>query len=98
MDWTDENINENHGQPCFWKKMTIDCDEHICRNRLWSCGDGQCILWHQRLVFQNFLSQNIGCLNLRNLNYMCELTSIMQGWTLANGLCWFFDDGYNDTL
>jgi hypothetical protein len=82
---------------CFSEKTTIDCDEHLCHHRLWSCGDGQCIYWNMRLVFQNFILQSRGCWNMRNMNYMCELTSLEHGWTLPNGLCWFSTDRYNDT-
>ena len=93
MDWSDENyIKDRSDSWCFAKMTTIDCDEHLCHNQLWSCGDGQCINWHDRLIFQNIHPQSPGCRNLRNMNYMCELTSIWEGWTLPNGLCGFFQE------
>ena len=92
MDWSDENEipGSVNSIRCFGQKTTIDCDEHICRNNLWSCGDGQCIDWHERFVFQNFLSKTWGCQNLRNFNHMCELNTITDMWTLSTGLCWVF--------
>lgn len=97
MDWSDENMRGSITPQCFWEVSRIDCDEHLCMNRLWSCGDGQCIYWHNRLIFQNLLPLEIGCLNMRNMNYMCELTPLGSGWTLSNGLCWFFEERYNDS-
>ena len=98
MDWSDDSqMIEPGAEWCFWEKTTIDCDEHLCYRQGWSCGDGQCINWHERLIFQNFLRQSRGCWNMRNANYMCELTSLEHGWTLPTGLCWFLPDRYNDT-
>lgn len=99
MDWSDENEipGSVNSIRCFGQKTTIDCDEHICRNNLWSCGDGQCIDWHERFVFQNFLSKTWGCQNLRNFNHMCELNTITDMWTLSTGLCWvFINHRYDD--
>ncbi|UJR18731.1 hypothetical protein I4U23_005638 [Adineta vaga] len=36
------------------------------------------------------------CDNLRNLNYMCELSLKFRAWTLPNGLCWLSQDRYDD--
>ena len=96
MDWSDEIFPDHSGSWCFKRETTIDCDEHICGHLQWSCGDGQCIRWHERLVFQNLILQEVTCDNLRNLNYMCEFSSLLQAWTLPNGLCWPFEDRYDD--
>ena len=87
MDWSDENYDKL-ALWCFETMITIDCDEHICAHRMWSCGDGQCILWQNRLVLQNFMESISICSNGRNMNYMCELHSKIRAWTLSNGLCW----------
>ena len=81
---------------CFWQKTTIDCDERFCSYAMWSCGDGQCIAWTNRLVFQNLVLMNSGCLNMRHRNHMCELTAMQDGWTLPTGLCWFFTNSRYD--
>lgn len=97
MDWIDENqIKFQDAEWCFREKTTIDCEEHLCLRLGWSCGDRQCITWRERLVFQNYLSESRGCWNLRHMNHMCELTSLIRGWTLPNGLCWFFTNRYDD--
>ncbi len=97
MDWSDENdIKADGAKSCFGEKTTIDCDEHLCHNKVWSCGDGQCINWEYRLVFQKFFAEHPACFNLRNINYMCELNSFKRAWTLPNGLCCFSDDRYDD--
>ena len=98
MDWSDEKFRYYNGEWCFGAMTTIDCDEHICPNLLWSCGDGECILWHDRFIFQNTVPVTIGCWNLRNMNFMCELNLVQRAWTLPNGLCWWwkFDSLYDD--
>lgn len=97
MDWSDEKeMNKNADAWCFGDQTTIDCDEHQCDNRAWSCGDGQCISWDARLTFLNFRGQHVGCYNLRDVNHMCEFHAFVNGWTLPNGLCWFFKKSYDD--
>jgi hypothetical protein len=95
MDWSDEQLW--YFSPwCFFAATTIDCDEHLCQEKLWSCGDGQCMLWSDRLIFQNFVPLIFPCYNMRHVNYMCELHLSGRGWTLPNGLCSFFEDHFDD--
>lgn len=96
MDWSDEMNVGFSGEWCFGDKTTIDCDEHLCHRHMWACGDGECVLWFNRILFQNLIKQSRGCTNLRHMNYMCELNPTSPGWTLTNGLCWFLGEYYDD--
>lgn len=95
MDWSDEQ-EFDFGNWCFYEVTTIDCDEHLCHNQMWSCGDGQCITWQDRLIFQDLIELSDRCHNLRNTNYMCELIPWRRSWTLPNGLCWFSEPSFDD--
>ena len=72
MDWTDEYFN-NYGKYCPFQAKPIDCDEHLCYMKMYSCGDGQCIRWESRMAFQR-KDPVADCLNKRNLNNMCEFS------------------------
>ncbi|CAF3593783.1 unnamed protein product [Rotaria sp. Silwood1] len=95
MDWSDEVLRAS--DMCFYTPDAIDCDEHVCLRQEYSCGDGQCISWNDRIPFQRSLPRSTDCFNKRNLNYMCELSLRQRTWTLANGLCWP-DENYDDPL
>ena len=96
MDWSDENVQDSAGYWCFEGIPTIDCNEHICMNEMWSCGDGQCIEWHKRWTFQKFIPPARSCDNLRHMNYMCELSPWERAWTMPNGSCWLFENDFDD--
>ncbi|CAF4239799.1 unnamed protein product [Rotaria sp. Silwood2] len=85
MDWSDE-YNIDLGQSCSFQAKPIECDEHLCHSNTYSCGDGQCIEWFTRLVFQREVSPGKDCYNKRNLNYMCEASQDQPSWTLEDGL------------
>lgn len=94
MDWSDELFLDN-GEICPFYAASLYCDEHLCPSIMYSCGDGQCIEWSDRMVFQRFYPILDGCFNKRNLNYMCEASPNRPTWTLESGLCWP-DRGYDD--
>lgn len=73
----------------------MECDEHLCRVHMFSCGDGQCIRWESRLAFQRAWKAEGDCFSKRNLNYMCEVSPHRSAWTMKNGLCWP-DGEYDD--
>ncbi|CAF4065171.1 unnamed protein product [Rotaria sordida] len=52
MDWSDE-YNIDLGESCYFQAKSIECDEHLCHQNTYSCGDGQCIEWFARLASQN---------------------------------------------
>lgn len=93
MDWTDEYFY-NYGKDCPFQAKPIECDEHLCAIKMYSCGDGECIRWESRMAFQRLSNVNY-CFTKRNLNYMCEISQSPSAWTLENGLCWP-DKGYDD--
>ncbi len=95
MDWSDEQ-QFNFGHWCFYEVTTIDCDEHLCQDETWSCGDGQCIMWQDRLIFQDMLTIALPCYNEREANYMCELHPLRLSWTLPDGLCSFSEAHFDD--
>ncbi|CAF1067220.1 unnamed protein product [Adineta steineri] len=88
MDWTDENYKVHLGGWCFHTVNAGDCDEHWCLPDRWSCGDGQCIYYNDRLIFMNIEVRNSECWNYRHMYYMCEMNSIEPLWTLEDGRCW----------
>jgi hypothetical protein len=94
MDWTDEVLFED-GETCPFKPNAMECDEHLCRWNMYSCGDGQCVSWVTRIAFQRFYLPANDCFNKRNLNYMCEASLHEHAWTLESGLC-LPDQNYND--
>ncbi|CAF4411452.1 unnamed protein product [Rotaria sp. Silwood2] len=95
MDWSDEVRRDS--DICYYTPNTMNCDEHVCSRQEYSCGDGQCISWYDRISFQRWLPRSTDCFNKRNLNFMCELSFHRRTWTLANGLCWP-DENYDDPL
>ena len=94
MDWSDEIFFET-GKSCSVAPDSFACDEHLCSPDMYSCGDGQCILWSSRMAFQRFFPISDDCFSKRNLNYMCEASPHRSTWTLQSGLCWP-DRGYDD--
>ena len=94
MDGSDELYHES-GKSCPFSSNTMQCDEHICPHRSYSCGDGQCIPWQTRMAFQRLVKPESDCFNKRNLNYMCEVSPHQPAWTLESGLCWP-DKDYDD--
>ncbi|CAF1660581.1 unnamed protein product, partial [Rotaria sp. Silwood1] len=95
MDWSDELKRDS--DICYYTPNIMNCDEHVCSRQEYSCGDGQCILWYDRIPFQRWFTKVTDCFNKRNLNFMCELSLHRRTWTLANGLCWP-DENYDDPL
>ncbi|CAF1254201.1 unnamed protein product [Adineta steineri] len=94
MDWSDE-LNSAFKEQCSFEPNAMNCDERICPPKMFSCGDGDCILWRSRMAFQRTITVDRDCFNKRNLNYMCEVGKHKNSWTLANGLCWP-DKDYED--
>ena len=94
MDWSDELLLDD-GKSCPYQSNSIMCDEHLCNRADYSCGDGQCIHWQNRMAFRWLDKTPEHCFNKRNINYMCEVSRNPISWTLANGLCWP-DIGYDD--
>ena len=94
MDWSDEYFY-NNGNHCPFITDTIECDEHLCRKHMYSCGDGECVEWVSRMAFQRLIMAGNDCFSKRNLNYMCEVSPHQRAWTLENGLCWP-DRNYDD--
>ncbi|CAF0759117.1 unnamed protein product [Adineta steineri] len=94
MDWSDEVFREQ-GETCPFDADSFKCDEHLCPYTMYSCGDGQCVLWTSRMAFQRFAETSDNCLSGRNLNYMCEANPYRSAWTLESGLC-SVDEGYDD--
>lgn len=87
MDWSDE-LFFNYGEFCSLTANTFECDEHLCYQGWYSCGDGQCIIFVSHIVFQRVVPAYQNCFNKRNLNYMCEANAHEPSWTLDDGLCW----------
>ncbi|CAF1172971.1 unnamed protein product [Adineta ricciae] len=94
MDWSDE-LYLGMEDECPFAPKSIECDEHLCIRGMYSCGDGQCILWGARMAFQRFNIPFGECFTKRNLNYMCEVSPYRPAWTLESGLCWP-DENYDD--
>jgi hypothetical protein len=87
MGWSDE-FEQRSSESCSFTPDAMECDEHICPRHSFSCGDGQCVDWITRMVFQRFVPAQNDCFNKRNLNFMCEVSEHRRAWTLPNGLCW----------
>ena len=94
MDWSDEYFR-TYGAWCSFVPDALECDERLCFIGMYSCGDGGCVDWRTRLVFQRFVKADNDCFTKRNLNYMCEISQHEYAWTLENGLC-CVDRGYDD--
>jgi hypothetical protein len=94
MDWSDEYLID-YGNNCPFTPNTIECDEHLCPQLWYSCGDGECVGWTTRMAFQRFVKAADDCFTKRNLNYKCEVSPHRRAWTLENGLCWSEED-YDD--
>jgi hypothetical protein len=71
LDW--RNIGDGE-QQCDNGWDEDNCDEHLCQDKMWSSGDGQCIIWSDKLV-QNIFEPSFLCYKARHANYMCELHS-----------------------
>ena len=95
MDWSDE-YHHDAGKSCPREPSAIECDEHLCSSKMYSCGDGECVPWETRMVFQRLAKAQNDCFNKRNLNYMCEVSPHRSAWTLESGLCWP-DKDYDDS-
>ncbi|CAF3939934.1 unnamed protein product [Rotaria magnacalcarata] len=75
--WLDGETDEyfvDRGTTCPFQANAMECDENLCSNGLYSCGDGQCIAWETRMAFQRLGKAQKDCFNKRNINYMCELS------------------------
>ncbi|CAM4826788.1 unnamed protein product [Rotaria magnacalcarata] len=94
MDWSDEYFDGN-GESCPFEPAAMKCDEHLCQNLGYSCGDGECVRWLARMAIQRLVAPLNDCFNKRNLNYMCEASVNKSAWTQEDGLC-NPDRGYDD--
>lgn len=97
MDWSDETDDFRYSIKCSFTPNNMDCDEHLCLNHEWSCGDGQCIARAGRFPF--FPAANeYGCYNFRESRHMCETNGFVPMWTeypikstdplILFGSCW----------
>ncbi|CAF4163454.1 unnamed protein product, partial [Rotaria magnacalcarata] len=94
MDWSDEYFDGN-GESCPFEPTAMKCDEHLCQNLGYSCGDGEFVRWLARMAIQRLVAPLNDCFNKRNLNYMCEASVNKSAWTQEDGLC-NPDRGYDD--
>ncbi|CAF1435934.1 unnamed protein product [Adineta steineri] len=96
MDWSDEISSPSSLGDCALKPFIIDCDDHLCSDGYWSCGDGQCIRMLTRHIYQSFFSGDLGCYSMREYFGMCEAAAHTSLWTVQHGVC--AKSGYDDTL
>ena len=83
LDKSDELPYKNMDR-CPLNSASIECDDHFCPLRHWSCGDGQCLA--DRFPLQKKLAEQ-GCVSHRDRYYMCETHPSIKLWTLPNGRC-----------
>ena len=86
---------------CWNIPLPFECDEYVGIREQWSCGDGEYISAWSRLPSQTLIPIKKNCNNLRNLNYMCEMSMGSNAWTLPNGMCEFsrnYDDPRFDMI
>ena len=94
MDWSDEKYV--HAAPnCVTDTMNIFCDDHKCPQNWWSCGDGQCIAYTDRIIYKSQSLHGVTCFSMREFSHMCELSVTYSLWTKSDGLC--VQSGYEDT-
>ncbi|CAF1466525.1 unnamed protein product [Adineta ricciae] len=72
MDGSDER-REFKGEFCY-ELAQFDCNERICPDKTYSCGDGQCIPWEDDSIISNEIKRSLehkekssGCVNKKNL-------------------------------
>ncbi|CAF4485055.1 unnamed protein product, partial [Rotaria magnacalcarata] len=92
MDMSDER-KFTRGMECAVKFDTFLCDERICYPYTTSCGDGHCVML--AYLWDYSTSTDWSCLNMRERNYLCEITTAKQLWTMENGMCYPFPN-YDD--
>ncbi|CAF1561449.1 unnamed protein product [Adineta ricciae] len=83
LDWSDE-MQFKKSTTCSEERANIKCDDHICRQTQWSCGDGECISDRSDFQKPGFPST---CLSGRDQYFMCETHKTVQLWTMSNGRC-----------
>ena len=83
LDWSDEMFFRSHEQ-CPEESVSTECDDHLCEQVWWSCGDGQCI--HDRLYFQKWNTRFM-CISGRDQYFICETHRTGLWWTMPNGRC-----------
>ena len=85
MDLSDERqqLNDN---TCAFQKVNYECDDRMCPQYGWSCGDGQCLI--RRLDFQSSFGKLLQCESRREQYHMCEMHGRISQWTLPNGKCY----------
>jgi hypothetical protein len=74
---------------CTFQPASYECDDRMCFQSKWSCGDGQCI-WN-RLQYQ-YHEISAPCNSRREQYYMCEMHAEAFLWTLPNGKCYGLSD------
>ena len=80
MDWSDETDYFKSSDMCPFIINNMNCDEHLCLNSDWSCGDGQCISHAYRFPFSP-VGVGDSCHNLRESRHMCEASIVAPLWT-----------------
>ncbi|CAF3372263.1 unnamed protein product [Rotaria socialis] len=62
MDWSDEHFMDSR-ESCSFVPNAIECDERLCFDQSYSCGDGQCVSWETRIGFQQIGKEQNDCFN-----------------------------------
>ena len=86
MDYSDEHWPFDHSE-CAYTADPLNCDEHVCKQMEWSCGDGQCINERNRYDWQEYSTAILQCHSMREYLFMCELSERYKLWTTLNGTC-----------
>ena len=90
LDWSDELLFEAKGDHnCPRESVSSECDDHLCTQPLWSCGDEQCI--PDRMDFQR-VTYLVSCINGRDQYFSCETDRTHFQWTMPNGRCYMLNN------
>ncbi|CAF1332391.1 unnamed protein product [Adineta ricciae] len=54
------------------KPLLIDCDDRLCPNSYYPCGDGQCIRMLIRRIYHSYMSRALNCYSIREYSGICE--------------------------